>query len=91
MVYLCYIAAMEENELIEQLIPAVEQQLESKETPFVKKHFDRLISDGETEQETKMMIALCLADESNRMFIEKRDFDLDRYKQLLSVLPVLPE
>lgn len=82
---------MEENELIEQLIPAVEQQLKSKDTPFVKKHFTRLVNEGETEHEAKKMISLCLADESNRMFIDRRDFDLKRYQTLLEQLPILPE
>ena len=38
-----------------------------------------------------MMIALCLADESNRMFIDKRGFDIKRYQELLEELPELPE
>lgn len=82
---------MEENELIEQLIPAVEQQLDSPATPFVKKHFDRMVKLGETEFEVKKMIALCLTDETNRMFVESRDFDIKRYEALLIALPELPE
>lgn len=81
----------EEQSIVEQLIPAVEQQLESPQTPYVKKAFDRLVADGEEEAEVKMMIALCLADESNRMFIDKRDFDANRYQELLTALPELPE
>lgn len=82
---------MEENELIEQLIPAVEEQMQSPATPFVKKHHKRLVDLGETEHEAKKMIALCLADESNRMFIDQRDFDIKRYEQLIKELPELPE
>lgn len=82
---------MEENELIEQLIPAVEQQMESSQTPFVKQHLDRLTGLGETEHEAKKMVALCLTDESNRMFIDSRDFDLKRYQALLEQLPELPK
>jgi len=81
---------MDNTDLVSSLIPAVEQQLESKDTPFVKKHFDRLVKAGETADEAKKMIALCLADESNRMFIDRRDFDVDRYQELLSELPELP-
>jgi len=80
-----------EESLVENLIPAVEQQLESGETKYVKTTFDRLLGGGETEDEAKMMIALCLADESNRMFIDKRGFDASRYQELLAELPVLPE
>lgn len=82
---------MQENALIEQLIPAVEEQITSPATPFVKKHFARLVDTGETEHESKKMIALCLLDESNRMFIDKRDFDLQRYESMLKNLPELPE
>ncbi len=83
----------EEDDLIKNLVPAVEQQLESEQTPFVKQTLDRLVKSDEEidEGEGKMMIALCLADESNRMFIDKRDFDLARYKGLLDALPEMPE
>ena len=81
----------EEDDLVKNLVPAVREQMESPETPFVKKAMERLISDGEDETEAEMMIALCLADESNRMFIDKRGFDLKRYQELLDALPNLPE
>lgn len=82
---------MEENPLIEDLIPAVEEQLNSKDTPLVKKHFNRLVQqEQETEHEAKKMIALCLADEVNRMLIDKRSFDNQRYEKMLENLPNLP-
>lgn len=81
----------EEDDLVKNLLPAVEQQLESEQTPFVKQALGRLVGEGEDEEEAKMMIALCLADESNRMFIDKREFDLARYQALLKALPDLPE
>ena len=81
----------EEESLVENLIPAVEQQLESGATPYVKVTFDRLVKAGEEEAEAKKLIALCLADESNRMFVDKRDFDVVRYQELLNALPEVPE
>jgi len=81
----------EENDLVKNLVPAVREQLESSETPFVKRAMKRLLADGEEESEVEMMMALCLADESNRMFIDKRGFDLKRYQELLDALPELPE
>lgn len=81
----------EEDDLVKNLLPAVEQQLESEQTPFVKQTLDRLLKGGEEQEEAKMMIALCLADESNRMFIDKRGFDIARYQDLLNSLPELPE
>lgn len=83
---------MEETDLISSLVPAVEQQLKSPATPFVKKTYERILKlDDVDNDEALKMIALCLADESNRMYIDKRDFDLDRYKELLDALPELPE
>ncbi|MFC5049393.1 hypothetical protein ACFPK9_02000 [Rubritalea spongiae] len=83
---------MEETDLVTSLIPAVQEQLNSKDTPYVKKAYDRILElEDVDEEEALKMIALCLADESNRMFIDKRDFDVERYQELLDALPELPE
>ncbi len=79
------------EELSDKLLPAVEEQLNSPQTPFVKEHFDRLVESGEEEQEAKKMIALCLVDEVAQMQKETREFDLARYEQMLQFLPILPE
>ena len=80
------------SELIEMLIPAVEEQITSAETPFVKDAYQRLLKEPDIdEEEAKKMIALCLADESERMMDDHREFNLERYKTLLSLLPTLPE
>lgn len=79
------------DELSDKLLPAVEEQMRSAETPFVKKHYERLVTEGEAENESKKMIALCLLDEVEQMQSENRAFDLQRYEQMLSFLPILPE
>ena len=79
------------EELAESLVPAIEQQLESPETPFVMEHYKRLVDEGEDPYEAKMMIALCLADEVEKLQLEGRDFNLERYKNMLQFLPALPE
>ncbi len=79
---------MNDESLIESLLPAVEQQLESDQTPYVKATFNRLVEQEKiSPDEAKELIAICLADESNRMYIDKRDFDIQRYQQLLENLP----
>lgn len=79
---------MNDESLIESLLPAIEQQLESSDTPYVKEAFVRLVEKEKlSPDEAKEMLALCLADESNRMFIDKRDFDEARYRELLAALP----
>lgn len=82
---------MNDENLVESLLPAVEQQLESPQTPYVKKTFIRLVEKEEVSpDEAKELIALCLADETNRMYIDKRDFDVQRYQELLEELPGEP-
>ena len=79
---------MNDESLIDALLPAVQQQLESKATPYVKITFTRLVEkEGLSPDEAMEAIALCLADESNRMYIDKRDFDEERYQELLYSLP----
>ena len=80
------------EESIEQLVPAVEQQISSPETPYVSRTFQRLLAEPSIdEHEAKLMIALCLADESETMVQQKRDFNVSRYRDLLDLLPKLPE
>jgi hypothetical protein len=80
------------SEIIEMLIPAVEEQITSAETPFVKEAYQRLLKEPDIdEEEAKKMIALCLADESERMMDDHCAFNLERYKTLLNLLPTLPE
>lgn len=79
---------MNDESLIESLLPAVDQQLESDQTPYVKITFNRLVEQDQlSPDQARELIAICLADESNRMYIDKRDFDIQRYKQLLEGLP----
>ncbi|MDG2486351.1 MAG: hypothetical protein P8M65_01450 [Roseibacillus sp.] len=79
------------DDSIAQLIPAVEQQLSSQETPYVAETYRRLLEEPDIdEHEAKLMIALCLADESEAMIEKERDFDIVRYQELLGLLPILP-
>lgn len=80
------------DEILLQLLPAIEEQLKSPETPYVRETFDRLIQDPEIdEDEAKAMLAFCLADEVEMMQDHKRLFDADRYQLLLQLLPIMPE
>jgi len=78
------------EDFIQSLIPAIEEQLLAPETSFVQANLLRLSMKGHDEDEIKKMMALCLADESNQMFVEEREFDLKRYAKLLELLPELP-
>jgi hypothetical protein len=76
--------------LITGLLPAVEEQLTSPATPYVAKTLARLLALGEDPPEARRLIAFCLADEANRMMIDRRPFDPKRYQALLAALPELP-
>jgi len=80
------------DEAVEKLLPAIEEQLNSPETPYVREAFDRILTKPDIEEEeAKAMLAFCLADEVGAMMADERDFDSNRYQMLLELLPVMPE
>lgn len=80
------------DEAVEKLLPAIEEQLSSPETPYVREAFERILEEPDIdEEEARAMLAFCLADEVEAMMSEEREFDADRYQMLLSLLPVMPE
>lgn len=82
---------MDDPEIL-ALLPAIEEQLTSPETPFVAKTLSNLLAEDDIEEEeAKYMIAFCLADEIEKMNREERPFNLERYQLLLTLLPALPE
>ena len=77
---------------IHALLPAVDQQLASPDTPFVAETLRHLVDDhGIGDDEARYMIAFCLADELERLGATDSAFDLERYETLLKLLPSLPE
>ncbi|MEM9080749.1 MAG: hypothetical protein AAGC74_08680 [Verrucomicrobiota bacterium] len=82
---------MDDPEIL-SLLPAIEDKLTSPDTPFVSKTHQHLLThDDINDDEAKYMLAFCLADEIEKMGHENRPFDLARYQNLLSLLPILPE
>lgn len=82
---------MDDPEII-ALLPAIEEQLTSPETPFVGQAYRELLGEDDiSEDEARYMLAFCLADEIEKMTKEERPFHLERYQMLLSLLPTLPE
>lgn len=80
------------DEAVEKLLPAIEEQLTSPETPYVRETYERILLEPDIEEEeAKAMLAFCLADEIEAMMEVERPFDVDRYQMLLSLLPVMPE
>ena len=52
------------DEAVKKLLPAIEEQLNSPETPYVREAFDRILTEPDIEEEeAKAMLAFCLADD----------------------------
>jgi hypothetical protein len=81
-----------DDEFIHSLVPAVREQAQSADTPFVAQTISRLKETTDIgDDEILYMIAFCLADELERMGEAGGEFDTDRYRMLLEMLPNLPE
>jgi hypothetical protein len=79
------------DDLLADLLAAVEQQLTSPQTPYVAKTFNRLVKLGIDESEAKSQIALCLGEEMDEVLKNRRSFDEKAYKAALEELPFAPE
>lgn len=76
----------EADRFFEELLHAVDQQLEAKETTYVRKTFERLVGAGLAEEEAREAIARCLAEESDRMFRSRGPFDEAAYRTSLEMI-----
>jgi len=76
------------DDLLPDLIAAVEQQLKSPETPYVAKTFDRLCQLGIETGEAKTQIALCLGEEMDQILLTRKPFDEKAYRSALENLPL---
>lgn len=76
------------DDLLPDLIAAVEQQLTSPQTPYVAKAFARLLKLGIDESEAKSQIALCLGEEMDQVLRKRRSFDEKAYRASLDALPM---
>lgn len=80
------------EEMIETLVPAVREQLESPDTAYVKNCLERLTGREKLgEQEALELMAQALAITINAMVVGGRSFDSEKYKALLKDFPALPD
>lgn len=79
------------DELLADLLAAVEQQLVAPQTKYVAKTFDRLTKLGLEEAEAKEQIAICLGEEMDKVMRTKKGFDEKAYKTALDELPFAEE
>ena len=76
------------DDLLPDLLLAVEQQLVSPQTPYVAKTLARLVGLGIEESEAKTQIALCLGEEMERILGSRKPFDEKSYRTDLDGLPL---
>lgn len=76
------------DDLLADLIAAVEQQLASPQTPYVAITLARLVKLGMAEAEAKSQIALCLGEEMDQVLRTRRGFDEKAYRASLGNLPL---
>ena len=80
------------EEMIETLVPAVREQLESPDTAYVKNCLERLTGREKLgEQEALELMAQALAITINAKVVGGRSFGSVKYKALLKDLPALPD
>lgn len=79
------------DELLPDLLAAVEQQLVSPQTKYVAKTLERLVKAGLEETEARHQIALCLGEEMDAVLRNKRGFDEKAYRAALDALPMEAE
>lgn len=79
------------DDLLPDLIAAVEQQLSSQQTAYVAKAFARLQKLGIEDTEAKSQIAICLGEEMDNMLKTRKPFDEKSYRASLDALPMEDE
>jgi len=79
------------DDLLNDLLAAIEQQLLSPQTKYVVKTHDRLLKLGLTPEDAKKQLALCLGEQMDEVMRKKRGFDEKAYKEALEELPYADE
>lgn len=75
------------DDLLPDLLAAIEQQLVSVETPYVEKTLARLVALGIEDNEAKSQMALSLGEQIDTMHETGKPFDEKAYRAALEALP----
>ena len=79
------------DDILPDLLAAVDQQLVSPQTPYVAKTFARLTRLGLPGDEARNQIAVCLGEILDEMAKKRRAFDEKAYREALDDLPMADE
>ncbi len=72
------------------ILEAIENQLRDSTPPEINLTFERLISQGHSEEEVMKMIGYALVSEIFGIMKEGKEYDEERYVKALRALPKLP-
>lgn len=75
------------SDILQILLSAIDEQLHSPQTRYVKDTHQRLMALGMSDAQAREEMADCLGDEMDDMIVRDRDFDEARYRALLDALP----
>jgi len=75
------------SDILKGLLQAVDEQLRSPQTRYVKETYDRLLALGQSDEQAREEIADCLGEELDDMLQKNRSFDETLYKKTLDALP----
>lgn len=85
------VQAGDEDQLVqEQLVQAIENQLQANEPPCTQAVLNKLTLVGVEREEAIDMMAYVLAVEIQHSFSGEQGFDAQRYERMLRALPELP-
>ncbi len=82
---------MEENPYLKSaILEVVENQLQANDPPETRQTFDRLISEGYSEEEAKELIGFVVSSEIFDVLKKQKPYNPVRFAKALDELPKLP-
>jgi hypothetical protein len=75
------------NRLSAAIIQVVETQIETNDPPEIKQTYERLLSEGFSEQVSKELLGTVVIAEVFGVMKDSKPFDIDRYVTALNKLP----
>ena len=81
---------MEENTYLKSaILEVVDNQLQANDPPEARQTFDRLISEGYSEEEAKKLIGCVVTSEIFDVLKKQKPFNPERFAKALNELPKL--
>lgn len=80
-----------EELLKEEFLKVVEEQLQNAHPPVATHTLQRLLADGYSPRDARLLMAQCVAAEYVAAMQQDSPFNYERYAQCLEALPVIPD